>query len=138
MMRCYDDVIATLELLHTRGHRMGVVTSKMSDFMNRSLEFTGIDRFFDVAVGMEASTRHKPDPEPVEVALRVLGFEPHEAVFVGDSPHDMHAGNAAGVTTIAALWGPFSREQLEESRPRYWLQRISDLPRTLERIAAAG
>ncbi len=36
-----------------------------------------------------------------------------------------------GVTTIAALWGPFSREVLEHSRPAHYLESISDLPTLL-------
>ena len=50
----------------------------------------------------------------------------------------IHAGNAAGVTTIAALWGPFGREDLVASRPAYFLERISDLPRLLTDLQAAG
>jgi pyrophosphatase PpaX len=55
-------------------------------------------------------------------------------VFVGDSIYDIEAGNAAGVTTIAALWGPFTREDLMASRPSRFLQRISDLPRLLAEV----
>jgi len=67
--------------------------------------------------------------------LAQLGAEPSEAVFVGDSPHDIKSGNAAGVITIAALWGPFTREMLEPYEPAYFIQRITDLPPLLERIA---
>jgi pyrophosphatase PpaX len=56
-------------------------------------------------------------------------------VFVGDSPHDIKAGNAAGVTSIAALWGPFTRESLEPYDPAHFLETITDLPSLLERIA---
>ena len=49
--------------------------------------------------------RHKPDPAPVLAALELLGAEPAEAAFVGDSPFDVGAGNAAGVYTVAVAWG---------------------------------
>jgi pyrophosphatase PpaX len=55
---------------------------------------------------------------------------------VGDSVHDMEAGNAAGVTTVAALWGPFTREDLVASRPAHYLNRIADLPRLLSDVQA--
>jgi phosphoglycolate phosphatase-like HAD superfamily hydrolase len=60
-----------------------------------------------------------------------LGYQPDEAVVVGDSVHDVEAGNAAGVLTIAALWGPFSREQLAAASPDRYLERIVDLPQLL-------
>ena len=59
----------------------------------------------DVLVGAEDTERHKPDPDPVLEALRHLGASPEEAVYVGDSPFDIRAGNAAGVFTIAVGWG---------------------------------
>jgi pyrophosphatase PpaX len=48
-------------------------------------------------------------------------------VFIGDSTHDMHAGRAAGVTTAAALWGPYHREQLESTTPDHWLNGMADV-----------
>lgn len=136
LMRCYDDVTATLEKLHARSHPLGVVTSKMNDLMNRGLERVGIARLITVAVGCDSCARHKPDPEPVLVALQQLGYQPHEAMFVGDSPHDMKAGRAAGVTTIAALWGPFTRDDLAPTEPDHWLCRITDLPALVQELQA--
>jgi pyrophosphatase PpaX len=48
--------------------------------------------------------------------------------MMGDSPHDISSGNAAGVRTIGALWGPFTREQIAVARPNYWLSSIRELP----------
>jgi pyrophosphatase PpaX len=38
-------------------------------------------------------------------ALRRIGARPEEAVYVGDSPFDIQAGNAAGTYSIAVGWG---------------------------------
>jgi pyrophosphatase PpaX len=53
----------------------------------------------------------------------------HEAVFVGDSPHDIEAGNAAGVATAAVRWGPFDDGVLHACHPTRWLKEPSDLLR---------
>ena len=58
-----------------------------------------------VLVGSDDTERHKPDPDPVLEALHRLGATPGEAVYVGDSPFDIQAGNAAGAYTIAVGWG---------------------------------
>jgi pyrophosphatase PpaX len=131
LVRPYDEVAATLTALHDRGHALAVVTSKAEPLARRGLAHVGLDGFFDVIVGLESCTRHKPDPEPVHVALDRLGIAPEAAAFVGDSPHDMAAGRAAGVTSIAALWGPFTRAQLAPSEPDYYIERMGELLRVV-------
>jgi pyrophosphatase PpaX len=130
----YAGVLDTLEQLYNWGHPMGIVTSKSNEMMERGLKHTGIDVYMKTMIGCDSCSLHKPDPFPVRLALEKLGYEPHEAVFVGDSPHDMASGNAAGVTTIAALWGPFSRNQLAPYRPTLYLDRITELPEMVERL----
>ena len=51
----------------------------------------------------DETERHKPDPAPVHHAIDALGARPGEAAFVGDSPHDIEAGNAAGVATVTVM-----------------------------------
>ena len=128
LVRCYDAVVETVSLLRRRGHPLAVVTSKSDWLARRGLEHVGMASLFDTIVGCDSCSRHKPHPEPVLTALARLSYRADEAVFVGDSVHDIEAGNAAGVLTIAALWGPFGREQLLPARPSCLLDQISDLP----------
>ena len=124
----FPGVLETLDILEERGHPMGIVTSKSNEMMDRGLEWVGIMKHMRTRIGMDNAKKHKPEPEPVLAALEELGYSPDEAMFVGDSPHDIASGNAAGVTTVAALWGPFTREQLTPYHPTKWLERITDLP----------
>ena len=133
LTRCYDDVPGVVAALAERRHPLAVVTSKGTPIANQSLAFVGLDRYFPVVVGFDDTTRHKPDPDPVHHALSRLGISADQAVFVGDSPHDMHAGNAAGVMTIAALWGPFGRETLAAAAPDHFIECLADLPGLLDR-----
>jgi pyrophosphatase PpaX len=133
LTRCYDDVPDVIAALADRGHQMAVVTSKASPIAHQSLAFVGLDHFFPVVVGCDDTARHKPDPEPVRVALSRLGVSPDDAVFVGDSPHDILAGNGADVMTIAALWGPFDRETLADARPDHFIECMAELPGVLNR-----
>jgi pyrophosphatase PpaX len=135
LMSQYAGVIDTIALLYQRGHPLGVVTSKGNTMMERGLKFIGADDYIEVAIGYDSVHIHKPDPFPVRAALEKLEYQASEAVFVGDSPHDIKSGNDAGVVTIAALWGPFRRDQLEPYNPTYFLYDIKDLPPLLDRIA---
>jgi len=104
--------------------------------MERGLKFIGADDYIEVAIGYDSVHIHKPDPYPVRAALDKLEYRTDEAVFVGDSPHDIRSGNEAGVITIAALWGPFTRSALEPYKPTYFLDDIKHLPAMLDRITA--
>jgi pyrophosphatase PpaX len=137
LTRCYDHVPGVVATLSESGHPLAVVTSKASAIAYQSLAFVGLDQYFPVVVGYDETTRHKPDPEPVTVALSRLGVSADRAVFVGDSPHDIHAGNAAGVITVAALWGPFDRETLAAAKPDHFIGCLPDLPGVLDRAFGA-
>ena len=127
LVRCYADVTETVRTLFACGHELGIVTSKSEALALRGLAYVGLASYMDTIVGCDASSRHKPDPEPVRIALHRLDASPGETVFVGDSVHDLLAGNAAGVTTAAALWGAFRREDLEPGAPGAWLSGIGEL-----------
>ena len=128
----YGSAREVVERLHRRGHEIGIVTSKSEALSYRGLARIGMARYVDTVVGCDVSARHKPDPEPVRIALQRLNCRPDDAVFVGDSIHDVMAGNAAGVRTVAALWGAFSRGDLEPGQPTAWLTDISELEPLLE------
>lgn len=134
LVKCYDEVVETVDFIRAAGHPVAIVTSKTTTMTQRGLDVSGLAQHFDTIIGCDVCERHKPDPQPVQIALDRLGYQPDEAVFVGDSVYDMLAGNAAGVTTIAALWGPFTRDDLVASEPDYFLERIRDLPRLLSDI----
>jgi pyrophosphatase PpaX len=136
MTAAYPGVVETIRALRAEGHALAVVTSKLAVGASKSLAFIGIADCFDVVVGLESTTRHKPEPEPVLHALdRLGGVAPQRALFVGDSTHDMHSGRAAGVTTAAALWGPFSRAQLETASPDHWLTSFPEVRGIVDRLA---
>ena len=119
LIRPFDGIGDVLASLEARGHRLGVVTSKMQHFARRGMRLFDLERHFDVAVFHDDVTRHKPDPEPLLEAARRAGIAPADAVYVGDSTHDVVAGRAAGMTTVAVLWGPFERAVLEAVGPHF-------------------
>jgi pyrophosphatase PpaX len=127
MVVAYPGVVETIRQLSHRGVRLGIVTSKLKATAERGLRVAGLEGAFEIIVSAEEVTRGKPDPEPVLLALQRFGHSADEAVFVGDSPHDIHAGNRANVSTAAVTWGPFPRASLEKAGPVHWAERPEDL-----------
>jgi pyrophosphatase PpaX len=127
MTAAYPGVTEVLARLRGAGHPMGVVTSKYHALANRALMHVEFAKHIDIIIGADSIENPKPHAEPVLKALEHLRTPPHRAIFVGDSPHDIAAGRAAGVVTVAATWGPFSRSSLEAAGPTYVLDRIEGL-----------
>jgi pyrophosphatase PpaX len=107
LIREYPGTEQALEAVRSAGYSMAIVTSKSRPVAQRGLDFFGLGRFFELVVGYEDTVIHKPEAEPVLETAHRLGVSAGECVYVGDSPHDMAAGKAAGALTAAAMWGPF-------------------------------
>jgi pyrophosphatase PpaX len=108
-----------LETLHEEGRRLGIVTAKRRATVRLAFEvLPQLERYFDVVVGSDDTERHKPDPEPILLALERLGAEAEDVAYVGDSPFDLRAAKAAGVAAIGVTWGGIhSRDRLQEEEP---------------------
>jgi pyrophosphatase PpaX len=132
MVRVFPGVVDAVRALGERGVPMGLVTSKARHGALRGLRLVGLEAAMDVLVCADEVTNAKPHPEPVAAAVRLLGADALSTVYVGDSIHDLHSGRGAGVRTAAALWGPFTRQQLEPGEPDFWLEHPSELLRLLD------
>jgi pyrophosphatase PpaX len=131
LIREYAGTEAALAALDRAGYPMGVVTSKSRPVAERGIGFFHLERYFRFVVGFEDTVIHKPEAEPVLEGARRLGLPAEQCMYVGDSPHDMASGKAAGVVTVAALWGPFPDRVLEPG-PDVALAGLGDLIRLLE------
>ncbi len=133
LMRAYDGIVVALRAWAVAGHPLAVVTSKSDWLARKALQLVGIDDLFPVLVGCDTSVNHKPHPEPVERALALLGASAADAIFVGDSAHDVESGRAAGVYTVGVTWGAFSRAELESAGADAVLDSVAELSTLVER-----
>lgn len=109
----YPGIFDLLAALRARGLPTGIITSKARISAAPSFERFLLDREMSVVVVEDDTERHKPHPDPLLHAARLLDLSPASCWYVGDSTHDMIAARAAGMTGIAALWGPYARAELE-------------------------
>jgi pyrophosphatase PpaX len=104
-LECCAGMEGALAELKVQGRTLGVVTAKRRMTVELAFRRLGIERWFDVVVTCDDTAAHKPDPEPILLALERLGARPEEAAYVGDSPFDVGAARAAGVFAVAVSWG---------------------------------
>lgn len=104
-LQCCVGMEDVLGILKERGHRLGIVTAKRRLTADLAFARLPIEHLFETVVGGDETERHKPDPEPLQLALERLGARAEDAAYVGDSPFDMQAAKAAGLYAIGVSWG---------------------------------
>ncbi|MCF6243503.1 MAG: HAD family hydrolase [Sulfurovum sp.] len=95
--------------------RLGVVTTKTSEYSRILLEHFDIMKHFNILIGREDVTNPKPDPEPVERAMNALGYHYGKVTYmIGDTTADMIAAEKADIASIGVLCGYGKKDDLDE------------------------
>lgn len=126
-IRTFDGTAAVLERFRAARIPLGVVTSKRHELAERGFILTGLFDFFKVFICSDDWPEHKPKPGPILHASELLGIAPERCLYIGDSPYDIQAGNAAGCRTVAVTWGMFSAETLAAEHPTFMIDSLAEL-----------
>lgn len=98
--------------LEARGLKLGVATNDGEVPARAHLEAAGIAGMFDFIVGSDSGFGGKPAPGMQNAFTTYLGLNGDEVAMVGDSVHDLVAGRAAGMVTVAVLTGVAEHDEL--------------------------
>jgi phosphoglycolate phosphatase len=101
-----------LEGLHARGTAMGVLTNKLGSSSRLICDKLAITPLVKVVLGAQDTPWLKPRPELTRLAIERLGARADECLLVGDSPFDIEAAHAGGLTAWVVTTGTHSAEQL--------------------------
>ena len=88
------NVERTLVKLKARGIKTGIITNGFRDEVETV--FTGLPiqpDDFDIVIGCNTTGFAKPNPAPFKLALQILGLQPEEVMFVGDSYRNDYLGS---------------------------------------------
>lgn len=101
----YDGVLDMLDSLKSRGMAVGIVTTKYAYRIEGIFDKYHARHLLDLIVGGDSVKAKKPDPEGVLYALKTLGLQKDEVLYVGDSVVDAKTAQSAGVPFCAVLTG---------------------------------
>jgi HAD superfamily hydrolase (TIGR01549 family) len=124
-----DGVAETLATLHSKGYRLGVVTSGSHSRVTREMTLSALNGLLDTLVCNEHIVNKKPHPEGLELALGKLGSRPDESAYVGDAPEDIEMGKRGKVLTVGVRSNYPSSARLLAAEPDIFLETIVDLSR---------
>jgi phosphoglycolate phosphatase len=109
--RMFPGSVELVETLHLEGYLLAVATGKSRQGLNKSLEESGLGRFFHVTRCAD-ETFSKPHPQMLEEILTDLNTGPADAVMIGDTEYDMQMARSAGVAGVGVSHGVHSVERL--------------------------
>ncbi|WP_309668383.1 HAD family hydrolase [Tabrizicola sp.] len=101
-----------LTLLRGQALKLGVATNDSEGPARAHLTAHRITDLFDFIAGSDSGYGAKPGPGMCQAFARSVGLDPSRVAMVGDSKHDLDAGRAAGMVTVAVLTGIASRADL--------------------------
>ena len=101
----FADIEAMLVALESAGTTWGIVTNKPEYLAREILPQLGWGSRCAVLIGGDTLPEKKPHPLPLQVAAARIGVTSADCVYVGDDERDIQAARAAGMPSIAALWG---------------------------------
>ncbi len=112
-LEAFGDVLALLPRLEAEGRKLGLVTAKRHRTVALAIDrFPELGEHFSVVIAHEDTERHKPDPDPLLLAVERLGMPPEQAAYVGDSPFDIRAAKAAGAFAVGVGWGGIHSDEV--------------------------
>ena len=123
----YPGVSAGLDLLQTRGYRLGCVTNKAAQFTEPLLEWFGIGDAFQMVISGDSLPEKKPSPMPLLHAAEHFGVDPADALMLGDSVSDVKAARAAGFRVICVSYGYNHGQDIRDAQPDAVIDSFTEL-----------
>lgn len=121
-MRPYHRIVSFIKLAVNMGIKVAVVTSSPRPYCEKVLEYMDITGV--ITVCWHDTMRHKPDPEPLLLAIDKMGNqEGKKIIVIGDEESDIIAANKIdNVISAWAYWG--NRKDMIDSavRPDVYFQ----------------
>jgi len=100
-LEVYPDVVETVIHLRNRGIKLGIVTNGLQKDYQQILGKLALTGYFDVVVGVDTCAKAKPDKEVFLYAVKKLGVNLKETLFVGDSiKYDFEGAKKAGLKPL--------------------------------------
>jgi len=124
--KLFPSTMDTLVSLKDKGLILAIATGKSRHGLQRIYNNPGLRELIDYEVCGDM-VKSKPDPMMLNKILEHYGFEPSDAIMVGDSNLDLRMAKNAGVKSIGITWGVHSKDILEQEDPIAVVNDISDL-----------
>ena len=111
----YSGMGEVFDFIRNNNIRVAIVSTSPRPYVERVCRYFHIPT--NAILGYHDCGRIKPAPDGMIRALKEIGSLPQDTVSFGDRAIDIQASNAAGVKSVACLWGTSERFALAYSNP---------------------
>ena len=116
----FDGMDRLLRSLSLAGHPQGALSNACGAYVRAVMAANELDEapgqriaLFKCALGADEVPAAKPAPDGLLACCELIGADPSQSVYVGDSPSDGTAAQNAGMKSIGVLWGANPQSKLE-------------------------
>ena len=130
----YDGIPTLLKILHERGDKVILATSKPQEYAARILEHFDLLQYFTDVVG---NTLQEERPKKEDVLSYILHLYPkingRNALMIGDRKYDVIGAAAFGIPSVGVLYGYGSREEMTAAGADHICESVEALKTLLEK-----
>ena len=128
----------TLRGLRSSGYRLGIATTDSEKGIYSSLGRFEVLELFDFLAGHDSGHGVKPEPGMVSAFCVAVALPAAEVAVIGDNPHDLAMGRAAGAGLLVGVLTGTSKTPDLAPLADHVLESVADLPALLNRLPRAG
>lgn len=123
----YNGILELLHVMKDRGMKLAVLSNKPHRQTLKVVHAMCGDNLFAYIQGQKEDIPRKPNPAGILYALKEMGVQKEECLYVGDSEVDAATGRNAGLKTICVSWGFRTKEELKAADAEYIIDRAEEL-----------
>ncbi|MDR1696269.1 MAG: HAD-IA family hydrolase [Endomicrobium sp.] len=128
----YAGIEKILKKLKAEKKTMAVLSNKTEIFSREIIKRLGLSKYFTEVWGGDTAGVKKPDPKPVLDLIKKAKAEPGKTVLIGDGENDVKAAKAAGIASIAVLYGYSDIKQINKFKPDYIAEKPEEIIKLVE------
>ena len=118
--------------LRGEGLRLGVATRSHREYTLRGLKKYDMLCFFHQVVARDDVPYPKPDPRHLLYTIKLLGVDPGDTLFIGDTTTDLQTADAAGVEFVGYWRDDAWAQRLMEGGCSRIVKDLREIPRLVK------
>lgn len=133
----YPGIRELLQLLKEKGIQGVIYSNKSDEFVQQIASALFSEDTFTGIMGYRKEFPKKPDPAQLKAFQKTLDIPDEDCIYIGDSDVDIITGKNAHMTTIGVSWGYRDRALLEQTKPDYLVDSVSQLQQLIVKLSEA-
>ena len=130
----YLGIPGQLAMLLEMGYVLSLATSKPTVSASAILEYFDLTRYFSYEFGSNLDGSLSDKSILLKHALAVTGFEPNNALMIGDRQYDIIGAKSNLIKTVGVSYGYGSTKELREAGADLLVEKPADLAKAVQKL----